>query len=138
MTSDPFQNRGFRSAGVFNLTPREAYDACKEGALILDIRESELNAHKTFDVPEVRYIPFSELKEHYQELSPEDYLIVADSAGIRIRLAILFLQEKGFQHVAGLAGGLVEWEHDQMPIKINPQERLSGACVCMLRKRTHY
>jgi len=42
---------------------------------------------------------------------------------------------KGFENIANMAGGMVEWERDGLPLKIDKTERLSGSCACMLRKR---
>jgi hypothetical protein len=46
-----------------------------------------------------------------------------------------FLLLKGFTNIANLAGGIVEWEQDGLPLKIDITEQLSGSCVCQLRPR---
>ncbi len=46
-----------------------------------------------------------------------------------------FFKDKGFENIANMAGGLVEWERDGLPLKSDKSERLSGSCACMLRKR---
>jgi len=62
-------------------------------------------------------------------------LIVADSVGIHSHEAMLLLQTKGFQNIANLAGGMVEWERDGLPIKVDNEYQLSGSCVCQLKPR---
>ncbi len=42
---------------------------------------------------------------------------------------------EGYEFIANIAGGLVEWERDGLPVKINKSEHLTGSCMCMLRKR---
>jgi len=131
-----FRNIGFQSAGFLNLTPREAYEEAKENnAIIVDVRETSLINYKQFDVPNVIFAPNSELKNYFSKLPTDQPLIIADSAGLRSREAMLFLLNKGYLNIANLAGGIVEWERDGLPLKIDEGEALMGACVCRLRPR---
>ena len=66
-------NIGFTSHGVQNLTPKESYELCRKGAIIVDVRESYLNNFKMFNVGNVIYLPYSELTNSYSEL-PGDKL----------------------------------------------------------------
>jgi len=34
-----------------------------------------------------------------------------------------------------MADGIVDWEHDGLPLKTNIEERLSGSCLCQLKPR---
>jgi hypothetical protein len=63
-------------------------------------------------------------------------MIIVDSSGIHSKDAVKFLKEKGLGSlIANLAGGLVEWERDEMPLIIDKSEQLSGSCMCQLRPR---
>ena len=131
-----FNGMGFQSAGFLNLTPREAYhEAVSSNAVIVDVRETSLIDYKRFDVPNIIYAPNSELKKYYSSLPVDSPLIIADSVGLRSKEAMLFLLSKGFANIANLAGGLIEWDRDGLPLKIDQGEALSGACVCRLRPR---
>ena len=131
-----FFNRGFASGGIWNLCPRDAMEQCKKGALLIDVREDYLNRFKMFDVPEVIYCPNSIMAELYLDLPAEKFMILADAAGIHSKEAVTFLIGKGLGgRVANMAGGLVEWERDGLPLIIDKSERLSGSCMCMLRPR---
>jgi rhodanese-related sulfurtransferase len=67
---------------------------------------------------------------------PDDIpVIVADSVGLRSHEAMEFLLSKGFDNIANLAGGIVEWESDGLPIKKDITEQLDGSCVCQLKPR---
>lgn len=44
------QNTGFFSHGVLNLSPKESFELCMEGAIIVDVRESYMNGFKMFNV----------------------------------------------------------------------------------------
>lgn len=139
MTTIFFKNIGFQSAGFLNLTPREAYkEAIENNAVIIDVRETALIDYKQFDVPNVIYAPNSELKKHFSKLPTDQPLIIADSVGLRSKEAMLFLLSKGYSNIANLAGGLVEWDRDGLPLKIDQGEALSGACVCRLRPRKKF
>lgn len=132
---DLFENRGFWSGDVKNLTPREAFELCAQGAVLLDVRAEELVAFKCFGVSSWMNIWEKELEGRLGELSKEVFYIVADSVGIHSKEACHLLRSRGFERIGHLAGGLVEWERDGLPVLTNVRERLSGSCTCQLRKR---
>jgi len=126
----------FYSHGVFNLTPRLCYEMCiKNELMILDCRESYMTRFKMFGVDSVVYIPFSILQERFKELPDNIMLVVADSAGLKSREAVLFLIGKGFKNVVNMAGGFIEWERDGLPVTTNTRFRLSGSCMCQIKAR---
>jgi rhodanese-related sulfurtransferase len=131
-----FSGSGFLSGGILNLTPRETLAFCRKGAVLIDVREEFMNRFKMMDVPEVIYCPFSILEETYQNLPPHQLLIFADATGIHSKEAVTFLMDKGFgSRIANMAGGLVEWERDELPLIVDKNEKLSGSCMCQLRPR---
>jgi rhodanese-related sulfurtransferase len=130
-----FDNYGFESCGIFNVSPREAFELCGKGAVIVDVREVYLNNFKNFDVAEILFIPISKLLQEFSELPKEKYLIFADTVGLRSKEAVVFLKDKGFIKIANMAGGIVDWERDGLPLKTNIEERLSGSCMCQLKRR---
>ncbi|MFZ2286833.1 MAG: rhodanese-like domain-containing protein [Bacteroidales bacterium] len=131
-----FHNKGFVSSGFRNLLPREAYAEATEGdAIIVDVREERLTGYKNFNVPRLIHLPKSRLSEDYVKLSRDLPLIIADSVGLRSHEVTEFLISMGFTNIANLAGGIVEWEQDGLPLKIDIAEQLSGSCVCQLRPR---
>ncbi len=130
-----FESYGMKIKDIHHISPNEAYELCNKGAVLMDVREDYLNTFKTFDVPQVIYLPFSELKKRYNEFSKEIPVIFADSVGLYSHEAVDFMLEKGFTIIANLIGGIVDWEKDGLPIKINSKERLSGSCMCQLKPR---
>jgi len=133
--ADLFENHGFNSGGMLHLTPREALEFCSKGAILLDVREEYLNAFKKFDVQNVIYMPLRTFDTEVLHLPADKYLIIADSAGLKSKEATKILLEKGFTNIANLAGGLVEWERDGLPLIQDKKERLSGSCMCQLKPR---
>lgn len=136
MEANPFSGNGFMSGGFLNLTPRDAYYEAKTGkAIIVDVREENLTGYKRFDVPKVIYLPLSQLEQNLGLLPTDSPLVIADSTGLRSHEAMEILIAKGFTLIANLAGGIVEWERDGLPLVINNKERLDGSCMCQLRPR---
>ena len=116
-------------------TPREAYQKCLEGSAMLDIRPEILCLYKIFHVPDVLYCPFEEIEHYLDQLPGDREIIVADSTGIHAREIIKLLINRGFNKVSGLAGGMVEWERDGLPVLLDNHARLSGSCMCQLKFR---
>lgn len=136
MNSFLLNEKCFYSGGIQNLTPKDAFYFLKQGdAILLDVREWYLTGYKKFDVPEVIYLPLSELNQRYTELSTQKPLIVANSTGLRSKEAVVFMLRQGIQHVVNLAGGIVEWERDGLPLIVDITEQLTGSCMCQLRPR---
>ncbi len=133
--SSLFDNYGFVSGGMLNVSPREAYELCGKGAIIVDVREEYLNNFKNFKVPEILNIPLSILLQKLSELPRDKELIFADTVGLRSKEAVFLLKDKGFIKIANMAGGIVDWERDGLPLKTNIEERLYGSCMCQLKPR---
>jgi len=130
-----FKNKGFKSGQLLNLIPRDAYILCQEEAILIDVREDFMIGYKRFDVKQTLYCPVGKIKEHYKNLPDDLPLVIADASGIHSKEAALFLIEKGFKNISNLAGGLVEWERDGLPLKKDESEQLNGACPCQLRPK---
>jgi rhodanese-related sulfurtransferase len=131
-----FLNHGFVSSGFLNLSASEAYkEAIENNAIILDVRELSLIGYKNFDVPKVIHLPQSTLSENYMTLPDNILIIVADSVGLRSHDAMVFLQGKGFNNIANLAGGIVDWEREGLPLNKDITEQLDGSCMCQLKPR---
>lgn len=131
-----FRFKGFMSAGFLNLGAHEAYLEATEGeAIMVDVREERLTGYKNFNVPRLIHMPKSKIEHDHFKLPREVPLIIADSVGLRSHEVMEFLLAKGFTNIANLAGGIVEWEQDGLPLMTDITEQLSGSCVCQLRPR---
>jgi len=129
------KQNSYSTQAIVNISPREAFNLSRQGAIILDVREDYYNQYKKFDAPEVIQISFSRLKNEYQKLPFDKLIIVADTSGLKSKEAALLLYQKEFSRLSNLAGGLVEWEREGLPIIIDNSERMTGSCACQLRKR---
>jgi rhodanese-related sulfurtransferase len=130
-----FKGKGFIIENILHLSPKESFELCQKGAILVDVREEYLTGHKTFDVEHVIYCPRSLINERLNRLPKDKPIIIADSVGLRSNEAIVILMQNGFRNIANLAGGLVEWERDGLPLKSDIKEKLSGSCLCQLKLR---
>jgi rhodanese-related sulfurtransferase len=130
-----FDNYGFLSSGIINVSPKEAFEMVHVGAIIIDVREENMRSFKTFDVPELIFLPKSKLLMEYKNLPFGRYMIFADTVGLRSEEAVIFLKEIGFEKIVNMAGGLVDWERDGLPVTKDITARLSGSCMCQLKPR---
>jgi rhodanese-related sulfurtransferase len=131
-----FKDKANLSNGIYNVSPLQAFKLCQEGAIIVDVREDYLNRFKIFDVPGLIFCPKRQLSELIEKLPADKPLIIADASGIHSPEAVKIILESGFSgSCANLSGGLVDWEHSNLPIVINYEERLSGQCACQLKPR---
>lgn len=128
-----FENHGIFSGEMLHISPKETFELCKKGVVIVDVREDFMIGYKKFNVPLVLYFPLSEMNTNFNKLPTGKFLIFADAVGLRSKEAVILLIEKGFKHIANMAGGLVEWERDGLPLQVNSKEELSGQCPCQLR-----
>lgn len=133
--NDFFEGKGLVINGIVNLCAHEAFELCCQGVVMVDVREDYLNKTKCFNVEKIIYLPFSRLDE-YQKILPEgEAMIIADSTGLGSKEAVKYLMTKGVRNIANLAGGIVDWERNGLPVITNRKERLSGSCMCQLKNR---
>lgn len=94
-----------------------------------------MNSFKMFNADKVVYLPYSELEKCYHNLPAETCLIFADTVGLKSRESVLFMKAHGYKNVGNMAGGIVDWERDGLPVTTDINFRLSGSCICQLKPR---
>jgi rhodanese-related sulfurtransferase len=130
-----FEDKGMVIAGLRFLSPREAYEAVGAGALLVDLRADYLIAMKAFSVFEILCIPHRELAQRYEEIPKGRPLVLADSSGVYTKDACAFLQAQGYDEVACLSGGILDWDERGMPTATDADALLHGDCACVMRPR---
>jgi rhodanese-related sulfurtransferase len=125
---------GFVINGLRHVSGKECLDILKEEGYMLDVRP-DFELTKLMNIEHILYCPYDEIKEHYQDLPRDTWLILADAVGLRSKETALFLLEKGFSNILHLAGGVVEWERDGLPVTLDKSRRLTGSCMCQLKRR---
>lgn len=91
------------------LTVDEALALSNEGALIIDVRESDELAELAYDVPNIKHIPLGELESRLSEVPKDKQVIMVCRSGGRSGRAQELLQSKGFQNIANMQGGMNAW-----------------------------
>ena len=129
-----FDNLGFEINGLLHLTGNQALLCIQKGALLVDVREDYEIAIKDFGITGKLFCPFTEFEKLCTTLPKEKPLIIADCVGIHSRDAALILIGKGFIRVANMAGGIVDWERDGLPMKTE-LEIMNGPCPCQIKSR---
>lgn len=116
-----------------SLSPRKAYELTLAGAAIVDIRPEFETSYRVFDVPSVFYLSYRSYQEDYLKLPKDMLLIVADSVGTQSLNVARFMYDNGYNNVARLVGGIVEWERDGLPLSKDIDYALVGGCACRLQ-----
>ncbi len=57
-------------------------------------------------------LPMSELPQRFQELNPDQQIVIHCHAGGRSRRATEFLMNQGFKRVFNLRGGITAWANE--------------------------
>jgi len=55
----------------------------------------------------------------------EPLLIFADATGLRSKQAAAYAKNAGLQNIANMAGGIIEWDRDGLPLKVDHDKRMS-------------
>lgn len=121
--------------GLWFLSPQEALEALRQGALLVDLRSPELAEMKAFAVPDLVHIPHTLLPERAGELPRDRRLLLADSSGVYIRGAAALLTSLGYEDLACLNGGMLAWDQAGLPLDTDPDALLDGDCACVMRSR---
>jgi glyoxylase-like metal-dependent hydrolase (beta-lactamase superfamily II)/rhodanese-related sulfurtransferase len=87
--------------------------------LLLDVREPDEYSGELGHIPGSLLVPLKELAERAPEFSaqkPRDVIVVCRS-GVRSTTAAAILTGLGFEHVANLKGGMLDWNDGQLPVE---------------------
>jgi len=102
---------------IKEVNPVTAYEKIREGALLLDIRESVEIEMVAFDMEEQILIPQSEFAFRFHEIPKDREVILGCNSGSRSRDVTLFLIDQEFDNVYNLKGGISEWIELNLPVK---------------------
>ncbi|GGF33051.1 hypothetical protein GCM10010954_35280 [Halobacillus andaensis] len=92
------------------MTPEELQKALDENKdlNIIDVRENEEVAQGM--IPTAQHIPLGNVPEEVNKLDPNKEYVMVCRSGRRSMNASEFLNEKGFQKVHNLEGGMLNWK----------------------------
>lgn len=102
---------------ITQLTPHEAYERLQNGALLLDVRESDEVEEVSCNISDVIYIPMSQFQKHALSLSKDKEIITICYSGGRSYVATQILNASGYSKVSNLTGGILAWREKGFPLK---------------------
>jgi rhodanese-related sulfurtransferase len=120
---------------IISLSPREAFVQLQDKAVVLDIRPEYETSYRVLDVPKVFFVPFNSYRDNLDMIPKDTLLIVADSVGNRSPEVARYLIAQGYTQVVCLAGGVVAWDHDGLPLAKDKDYEMVGGCACRLHSQ---
>jgi rhodanese-related sulfurtransferase len=100
---------------VHEITPLElkARRDAGDHPLVIDVREGWEVEQAA--LPDTLHIPMNEIPDRIGELDATRETIVMCRSGGRSMRVAMYLESRGFQNVANLAGGILAWSEDVDP-----------------------
>jgi len=107
--------------GIWEITPHALEDRLanhEQGALqVIDVREPSEFVDTLGHIPGAHLMPLSELALHADTLDKNRPVITVCRSGARSAQATVLLKKVGFDRVANLAGGMLRWRAEAMPVE---------------------
>ena len=104
---------------VKEICPTTTQEWIKEGALLVDVRESDEVAELAYDVPHLIHIPLSEFEDRFLEIPKDKKVVMVCKGGGRSLRAAGFLVNHGYKNVVNMQNGIVRWTEKGFPTKGN-------------------
>ena len=98
------------------MSPSELRDYLTQAATaptLLDVREPWEYQHCHIDGSQL--LPMGQIPTAYQDLNPEDEIVVICHHGVRSQQVCGFLSRAGFKNVINLSGGIDAWAREVDP-----------------------
>jgi rhodanese-related sulfurtransferase len=102
--------------GIWEIEP-QALAERRPGVQVIDVRESGEFTDALGHIPGARLLPLSTLPAHAGELDRERPVVTVCRSGARSAQASVLLQKAGQPRVANLAGGMLRWRAEGLPVE---------------------
>ena len=107
--------------GVWEIQPQDLEDRlaeAKTGAIqIIDVREPSEFSDTLGHIPGAHLLPLSQLTARLSEVDRNCPIVTVCRSGARSAQASVLLGRSGFDKVANLAGGMLRWRAQSMPVE---------------------
>ena len=104
-----------RFSGVWEIEPMTLLEHAA-GVQIVDVREAPEFIDRLGHLAGARLVPLSQLMDRIGELDRERPVVVVCRSGVRSAQASVLLAKAGFGQVANLAGGMLRWKAEALPV----------------------
>ncbi len=112
---------------VREVTTAEALQMMEQGAIFVDVRETDEVAAIAYPVAGVVNIPSSTLQDRQAEVPKSGKVILACASGYRSGEAVKQLSAQGHDNLYSLKGGIVQWQRDGQPV-VRPMNATGKPC----------
>lgn len=102
---------------VEEITPAQAIEATKNGAVFVDVREDYEIAEVAYDIQNKLEIPLGSIQERLNEFPKDKNIVVGCRSGKRSMQACIYLKMNGYENVQNLQGGILGWVEGGYPTK---------------------
>lgn len=102
--------------GIWEIQPEALAERSRDVQLI-DVREPREFTDALGHIPGARLIPLSQLAARTGELAPDRPIVTVCRSGARSAQAAVLLGKSGFDAVANLAGGMLRWRAQALPVE---------------------
>ncbi len=110
----------FTFSGLWEIVPavlQERSAGSRAGAIqIIDVREPAEFSDSLGHIEGARLLPLSALLQHAGAIDRERPVVTVCRSGVRSAQAVVLLQKAGFAQVANLAGGMLRWRTEALPV----------------------
>jgi glyoxylase-like metal-dependent hydrolase (beta-lactamase superfamily II)/rhodanese-related sulfurtransferase len=104
-----------RFSGVWEIEPMALLEHADQ-VQIVDVREAPEFIDKLGHLPGARLVPLSQLKDSLDDFDRERPIVAVCRSGVRSAQASVLLAKAGFKQVANLAGGMLRWKTEALPV----------------------
>ena len=106
----------FTFGGIWEIEPWALIERLSD-VQVVDVRENTEFNDALGHIAGARLIPLSRLQERKAEIDPSRPVVTVCRAGARSAQASLLLLKAGIPKVANLAGGMLRWRAEKMPVE---------------------
>ena len=106
----------FTFAGIWEIQPG-ALEEIIDRVQVIDVREPAEFSGASGHIEGAKLIPLGQLKDRTDELSKDRPVVAVCRSGARSAQATVILRNAGFTRVANLAGGMLRWRNQRLPVK---------------------
>jgi glyoxylase-like metal-dependent hydrolase (beta-lactamase superfamily II)/rhodanese-related sulfurtransferase len=103
-------------AGIWELQPDWLVENCAR-VQIIDVREPEEFDGALGHIQGAKLLPLGALMERQQEIAKDHPVVVVCRSGARSAQATVMLRNAGYPKVANLAGGMLRWRGQRLPVE---------------------
>jgi sulfur dioxygenase len=104
-----------RFSGVWEIEPMALLERAAT-LQIVDVREAPEFIDRLGHLPDAKLVPLSQLTSRLDEFDRERPVVAVCRSGVRSAQASVLLTKAGFARVANLAGGMLRWKAEGLPV----------------------